>query len=218
MMRSTYRQAKSEIVRTGLLLDYESRVSALATAAANVGTYSTPASHWGDPDNSTPLYDLENAIQAVKDATGYRPNKAVIGGRVMSKLRVNAQLRDLLYPHGGGLVTEQQLAQILQLEKVLVGDAMYNDTQDDVAASASWAPVEFWGANVLLYYAPNRPVIFEPSFGYSFRWQPEGERAFAVNVHPYDTKRRAQEFDQMYYQDENLVNASLAYLVQSCFG
>lgn len=214
--RPNYREGKVRGVKGLLMLDYEARVAAQVLSTANVGSYSTPASLWSDKTagNSDPIGDLQTYIDAIEGATGFRPNRAAMGRQVYDKLKWHGDIRGLLFPHGGGIATPEQLAQVFGLEKVLVAGALQGTTGDD---STTLTLSRIWGRHLLLYYASDEGMLEMPSYGYSMRWNQPSMPAFQVTVHPRNTKARAEEFDVGYYQDEKLAYTDLAFLVQSVF-
>ena len=205
---------KVEFTQGQLLGDYDARVSALALTDANVGSYATPASLWSAraSGNSDPLGDIKAGIDSVHFGTGFKPNRAIIGADVWSELKWHADIRGVLFPHGGGVPTVEQLANMLDLETVLIGGAMYNASADD---DTTFTPTQFWGGNMVIYYAPSAPSLVTPSWGYSFRWSPQGKTPFGVRRFPYDVEADTQRYDIQYYQDEKITDANLAYKVQS---
>ena len=72
-----------------------------------------------------------------------------------------------------------------------------------------------WGENVLVYHAPSAPSMEEPSFMYSFRWNKPGLPNMTVERHPYDTKKKQDDVECGYYQDEKITGADLAFLLQT---
>jgi hypothetical protein len=59
------------------------------------------------------------------------------------------------------------LAQVLELEEVLVGDAMYDTAAEGQAASMSWV----WGTYALLFYRPQSAGRKTLAMGYTFAWR-----------------------------------------------
>lgn len=212
---AAHTQGRVNHVTGKLMLDYEARVSAQALNTSNVGSFVTPASLWSDLNagNSDPIGDIKNAITAVRDSTGYQPNKAVIGADVYDCLKFHEDIRGLVFGSvQGGVVTEDMLAGIFDLDKVLVGRTVQDASADD---STTLDGSLVWGGSMVLYYAPAAPSIDDPSWGYSFRYQPPGKPAFQVRRFQYDEETDSQRFDVQYYQDEVITAATLGFQVQS---
>lgn len=123
-----------------------------------------------DVANSTPLADLRAAKQTVKRSTGFRPNKLVLGSDVWTKLVDHPDFVDRLNrgqtPVGPALVNRQQLASILEIEEVVVADAISNSAKEGATNSHAFIA----GKHALLVYAPARPGLMVPTGGYTFSW------------------------------------------------
>ena len=196
-----------------LLLGWEIRVASQLTNTANVGSSSAVASGWTDHTNSTPLADVESAIDNVFDATAMRPNRVVFGETAWRNFRRNATVRNLLgrgdNQVGGGYASLQEAADLLDVEQVLLG-ASHKNTGVEGQAEAL---VQVWGDNVAVYYAPMTASVDEPSFGYSMRWRIPGVPDMQAERHPYDSKTKSEEVEVGYYQDEKVVGKDYSYLL-----
>jgi len=130
---------------------------------------------------STPLEDIGNAQVAVQAITSKKPNTLVIGPYVYMALRNNTEVRDLLrYTMGPRVPTTELLAQIFDVERVLVGNAVRN-----VAAKGDDEDTDFiLGKHALLCYTENAPGIKKVSAGYIFAWTGlEGAGAFGNRLY-----------------------------------
>jgi hypothetical protein len=213
--REKYRAGKTNAVKDQLMLDYEGRVTGIVLATGNVGSYSTPASLWSDKTlgNSDPLGDMLVYKEATRLACAHEPDSIAMGKDVFEYLKVHEQIRGILFPHGGGIATEAQLAQVFGVDRVMVGGGMYNTTADD---SSTFTLADFWGGNLLLYYrGADTGDLNLPTYGKSLRWRDPGFPEFQVTVHPYDGKARSTDFDVGYYGTEKLTYTDMAFLVQS---
>jgi len=111
---------------------------------------------------------------------------------------------------GGGLnATVGQMSQLLQVDDVMVGNTFYNTSEEGQAQSLTRA----WGDSVLVYYAPDRPSIDRPSFGYSFRWSAPNIANLTVERHPFDPRTKMDSIEVGYYQDEVITSSVLGALV-----
>jgi len=194
-----------------LLLDWENRVAAQVTNTANVGSSSAVASAWTDHANSTPLDELETALNVVEDTTGVRPNRIVFGSHAWRNVRRNDEIRNLIKGNnnGGGYANVRQVAEILEVEQVLIGGA-YKNTAN---AAQSEVLETVWGDNVLLHYTPMSPSMDDPAFMYSFRWQAAGLPNMQAERHPYDSHTKSEDIEVGYYQDEKVTGAEYGFLL-----
>jgi len=102
------------------------------------------------------------------------------------------------------------VAQLLNVDDVLVGGSFQNTAEEAIAESLS----TIWGDNVLVYYANPSPGDLErPSYGYMPRWDAPGIVNMTVERHTYDPRKKAEEIEVGYYQDELITGTSYAFLM-----
>lgn len=201
----------AEFVTGKLMLNWENRVASQVTSGTNVGSYSAVSSAWTDYANSDPLNDVLTRIDQVQDLTGTKPNKVVFGEDAWRNFRRNTTVRNLIFGtnNGGGYASREQVADLLDIDEVLVGGA-YKDTGNRQQAEAL---EQIWGDNVLVHYAPPSPSIYVPSFMYSFRWALAGVPNMQAERHGFDSKTKSEEVEVGYYQDEKITGAEYGGLV-----
>lgn len=119
---------------------------------------------------STPIADVRAGIQIVHLATGFRPNKMLIGRTGWDTLLDND---DLLSRINGGAtvnlpakVQKSLIASLFELAEIFVMDSIYNTAQEGAAESNAFIA----GDNALVYYAPDTVNMEEPTAGVSFNW------------------------------------------------
>ena len=124
--------------------------------------------------SSDPINDVSNWVISFRELTGYDPNVLVLGPHVMRALKNHPDLVDRIKYTQRGVVTEDLVASLLGVKKVLVPKATavtgpkINDVDDqDAAADPEFV---FSGKNALLAYAPESPSLMQPSAGYTFTW------------------------------------------------
>jgi hypothetical protein len=193
-------------------LDWENRVASQVTSGSNVGSYAAVGSAWTDLDNSDPLTDIWTGIDNVADSTGYRPNSIVMSETAWRNFRRNTGVINKINGtnNGGGYVTKQEVQDLFEIERFLVGGAFKNTANEAQSESLS----KIWGDHVLVYYAPiGSPSVEDPSFGYSFRWETAGLPNMQAERHPFDTRRKSEEVEVGYYQDEKLTGTDYGFLI-----
>lgn len=202
---------RTEYLLDKIALDWENRIGALVTNTANVGSSAAVASGWVDLANSDPLADLNEAIDNVKDSTGLSPNSIVFGEAGWRNFRRNTIVRDLIFGvnNGGGYVNTTQVAGLLEVPNIMVGGA-YKNTANEAQAEVL---EQIWDDNVLVYYSAERPSMDRPSFGYSYRWAAPGLPNMQVERHPFDTRKKSEEIEVGYYQDEKVTGKEYGYLI-----
>jgi len=136
----------------------------------------TDANHggakWNDYGASDPIGDIEIERDTVELACGRQPNKLVLGPIGWRRLKHHPDFIDRI-KYGAAasnpaLISLQLLAQILELDEVLVSRAIYRSS--DEGASLTLARVV--DDDALLIYVPTAPSLLEPSAGYTFYWRP----------------------------------------------
>lgn len=152
-------------------LDREKRVADLVF---NVNTYPVAnrltlsgTDQWSDLANSDPIDDL---IQMLRIPL-MRPNTVVLGDAVWAVLQKHPKMATALYGSGtsGKLINPEELARVLRVQKVLIGEAVYNTANEGQTASFS----TLWGKHVALLHL-NRLANTKKgvTFGYTAQWGP----------------------------------------------
>jgi len=203
----------AEYVTDKLMLSWEVRVAALTNATANVGSSAGVASEWDAAASSDPIGDLNTALDNVQDLTAQRPNRLVFGGNAWRSLRRNEQILDRV--HGTtapqGFATRAQVANLMEVENIHVGEAYRNTANEAQAETLN----RVWTDNVLVCYTPDAPSRMRPSYMYSFRWSAGGLPNMQAERHPFDPKTKTEEVEVGYYQDERITGSEYGFLLLS---
>lgn len=168
----------TEYVTTKALIKRE-KLFAAAFMAGSVwtrdydGVASSPGSgevlQWNDA-SSTPIEDVWDAKEAILEATGFEPNKLIIGYPVYKALVNHPDFVDRVKagqtPGGPALVDTSEMAQIFKVQEVLVMKSIENTAFEGATAVHSFIT----GKKALLCYAPPSPGLMTPSAGYIFSW------------------------------------------------
>lgn len=160
----------STMMLTGLVqLDREIRV---AQTVFNTASYSTAnkvtlsgSSQWSDQANSNPL----DAILSALDNTLVRPNKMVIGQEAWTKLRQHPKLVQAIGKSAqtGGAVTAQEIADLLDLQEIIIGRGFYNTSKKGQSPNY----VRAWGKHCALLNIDSLAAqIGQPTFGWTAQW------------------------------------------------
>lgn len=208
-----FEEGRVMVVTDKLNLDWENRVSALCTTTTNVGTAATVSSAWTDYTNSRPLNAIWTMMDNLEGATGYRPNRIVMGGDAWLNFSRNDKVIDKINETGvtgaAQNATPEQAARLLGVDNLLVGWSFRNTAQEGQSIALS----RMWGDHVFIYYAPPRPSVELPAFGYTLRWAAPGLANMTVERHPYDTVRKCDELEIGYYQAEKILAKPLGALI-----
>ncbi len=199
-----------------LMIDYEIRIADLAVTTGNVQTVTSINTAWSNTTGSRPLDDVADEMENFRQATGLKPNLAIVPEQVMTKLRRNDQLRDILFGDRGGLVTDEQFATLIGVNRILVPAAQVNSWGETETENGSWSLYDAWGNHFWLAKVDLLAGRFTDTWLNAFRWtSPLLGVPFAVQRHPFDAKKKIFELEVGYYQDEKVVSNDLALRVQS---
>ncbi len=155
-----------------ILLDREVRT---AKKVFDPGSYASGykvalsgTSQWSDPQ-SDPIADILIGI----DKLILKPNVLVLGQATWLKLRTHPRVIDAIKGGGtqSGLARREEVAELFEIEQVLVGEAWINTASKGKPAQL----VRAWGKHAALLYV-NTPQLISrggPTFGFTAQW---GER------------------------------------------
>lgn len=115
---------------------------------------------------SDPIADMERWKAQVR-AAGFDANVLAIGLDVWTALKNHPDIIDRYkYTTGGAKVSEQAIAELFDLERIVVGRAIRNTAKrGQTATNASVI-----GKKAMLVHAPDAPGIEVPAAGYTFSW------------------------------------------------
>lgn len=142
---------------------------AQATLATTLGNYPAAnrvtlsgTSQWNDYSNSTPQTVVETAKEAVRAATGKRPNLMVLGPITFARLRQHPVIRDYIKYSNREVATAEILAEFFGVAQVLVGDG--------VQSTDAGVLSDIWGKHAILAYTETASVanMGAPTFGYTY--------------------------------------------------
>lgn len=156
---------------TGLVaLDREIRVANTVFGAANHANKATLSgtSQWSDYVNSDPV----TAIMSALDAVIMRPNLMTIGRAAFTKLAMHPKVCKAIFGNNtdAGIVTREQLARLLELDEVLVGEGFVNTAKRGQAAVMS----RVWGKHAAFMYRETPSAVANATtWGFSAQF---GER------------------------------------------
>lgn len=154
-------------VSNSMALGLEYAQATLARTASNYGSSNkvtlSGTSQWSDfSGTSNPIQNVETAKEAIRAATGKRPNTMIMGAAVMAKLRQHPVIVDRMKYTGRDVATTEILASLFGVANVLVGEGIY--------ASDAGTIADIWGKDVVLAYTETASVAEQgtPSFGYTY--------------------------------------------------
>lgn len=193
-------------------LDYELEAAALATTA---GTYATGhvlaltgGTKWSAA-TGVPVTDIEAAAQTIRKKIGKRPNTLTLSADAWRALRHNVQVKTYLPDSQQGPATVEQMKDILDLEQINVGDAIWIDDAD--------ASADVWGNNAVLCYVPRIGgnagdiSLAEPAFGFTnvLQGHPFAEQPY------YEPQLKSYVYGATYERSPNVAYNTAGFLFQN---
>lgn len=157
------RTAKTEYVADKVELAREYELATTICTTGVWGTDSTLGTTWDD-ESSTPVDDVITIQDAVAGETGKEINVALLGRQVWSQLRRHPDVLDILSATERQIATPALLAQAFDIDKIVIGKAIYNSAEEGASDSFSYV----WGKHALFMYVTPTPGIMTPTAGYSF--------------------------------------------------
>lgn len=180
------------------------------TAVLTQNTTLSGTSQWSDYANSDPVDDFITARKAVKDGCGFAPDLAVMSWDVFQILKYHPGILDALgYKDNrtGGL-TGQEMADVLNVKRVLVGEASYESANKGQTSSLA----SIWGKHLIFAKMPAKAMKYQTSLGYCFKLKGRKARRvlkWSVNNPP---NSKAILVDDHY--DFCITNANAGYLIK----
>ena len=204
------RMDTNDFLNEWLMLDREVRVAKLVFANATyVAAHKKDlaAAKWGS-DGDDPIGNIQDAV----NGCFARANTLVFGHDAWEAFRTLPEVLDAvksstrMQDAGGGLAKHTEVAELFDVENVLVGRARYNSAKKGQAASYS----RVWGKKVAALHVKKNPGVRSITFGMSFQEMMKQTQSM------FDPKRGAKGADYIkvaYNCDEKLVAKDLGYLL-----
>lgn len=194
-------------VMQSLTLTLENDQAALAINAANYDASHKVAlagtAKWSDPAGK-PMTDIDAGREAIRSTVGIYPNVLLLSATAFNALKNNPSITDRFKYTNAGAITEDMLARLLSVAKVVVGSAIsFND---------AGVSTDIWGNNAVLAYVPASPSgMEEPSYGYTYTM--EGNPL--VEVPYYDNTNKSWVYGVNYERVPVLSGITSGYLIQT---
>ena len=166
---------------------------------------------YDDYTASDPLGDFSTARATVRGNCGALANTAIMDWRTKNVLKFHPQLLDFLgfkESRPGGL-SDDELSRALDVERVLVANAMYESAPEGQSSSLA----AIWGKDILFCVAPVRAMVRQVSLGYRIQlagMPPRRVLKYAENNPPGSTAIICDDSFDMF-----ISNATAAYLIKA---
>ncbi len=113
--------------------------------------------------SETPIKIIEAAKNAIRNKIAKYPNVIIMGPETYQVLKNHQSLQNMLKYTEFPIMDETGLAKVFGVDKVVIGNAVCTDEDDNFK--------NVWGDNLILAYVANdeTPTAYSPSCGYIFR-------------------------------------------------
>jgi hypothetical protein len=159
---------------------------------------------------STPIDDIEAAKEKMLSTTGMEANTLVLGYKTFRALKNHASITDRYkYTQAGAYVTEDLLAKLFGVDKVLVAKAVKATNNEGATGAYDFA----FGASALLTHVAPTPGLLTPSAGYTFAWTGVSEglgSTFGISQFRMEHLKATRVEGQVAF-DNKVVAADLGY-------
>lgn len=202
----------TQLLMERLHLAQEKRVADTAFNANNYPTANKVAlsgnSQWGG-SSQDPINDILTGL----DKAFMRPNKIVFGADAWKVFRTSPKVLDAvksssrLQAAEGGIATAPEVANLFEVDEIIIGRARYTASKQGQAATYS----RLWGKHCALLYVAKEPTIRSVTFGVTFV-----EMLFTT-FSVFDEKRGvkgATYIKSAWNSDERVIASDVGYFIQ----
>lgn len=157
-----------------------------------------------DAAAANPAADVARMKQRVARVTGKTPNTMLCSPLVIEALKQCPAVLDRIKYTQTGIVTEDLLAALFGLKRVLVAKAIISS---DAQGAASVSYDYIFGRSILLCHVADSPGVMLPSAGYTFTWRKYGSEVAVWKM--WDQKVRSTRIEASMYYDIKQVASDL---------
>lgn len=225
--RTIYRNwGDQELYAAARALDFVMRNAEIriATAIFNATTWTgsaltTGITHeWDDLANAVPVTDVNAAKRKVWAGCGIWPNTLVINRNVFMNLRACAQIQALIHSSGAGGsiaagdITVQQLAQVFDLDRILVAGGAKNSANEGQSVSIA----NIWSDE---YAMVCKTAVsgdqLEPCVGRTLHWSEDGSSPEGTVESYYEKNVRGEIIRVRHEVEEKIVMPEAGHLLSN---
>lgn len=212
--------ATSKLVLNNVLSKAEKRV---ADAVFNTTTWTgaalktTVGIPWATLATSTIVADVRAASQKVRDNCGRYANALIINRKVFRYLQDNAGIIDRITSSGAGApakssdITTAMLAQVFDIDRVIVADSCYDSANESVATVFTdiWSPAYA----MVCVLANDGDGIEQPSIGRTFHWAADGSKPGGLVETYYEENVRGDVVRVRHQTQEKIIYPETGHLL-----
>jgi len=203
------------VVTDAILLGREYRVAALLTSSSVLTNYVAlvAADRWDNftSSSSDPFDDVELMRNSIHSTTGAEMNRIFMGRQVYNKLKLHPYVIDRIkYTMNirEGKVTPDLLAAAFDVEKVFIGNPLYQTTKEGQTETLGY----IWGKNVIGAYIDPAPTNRSHTLGL----RPSIYGSDAVQMRQWVNEDVEGTYvEGKINEDEIIIDANCGYLLQT---
>lgn len=120
-----------------------------------------------DESGSDPVAQVDELKERMARSTARTPNVMVVGARTHRILRHNAEIMERIKYTQRGVISNELLASLFEVEQYIVARSVYNASAEGVEADYDFIADD--NGMLLVHRAPT-PALDTPSAGYTFAW------------------------------------------------
>ncbi len=206
---------RTEFLTERILLNREIALEKLLRTTVGMGELEVdPTDQW-QAGGSDPLGALQAARLGVFSSSQRRANTVVLPYRVFEVLRNHPAVTDRIKYTTAGVVNEQLLAQLLDVDRVLVPRSFKNTAAKGQTANV----VPVWGNNCYLLHVPPRPAPKQVALAYTFVWSGAAGSMNGLLVEKWrEPRRKADMIRVQKYYDHKVIAAGAGYRLVDVIG
>lgn len=200
-----------ELLTEKMLIVREKKLATLLTTAGSFDADARPAlgaaDRWDNytSSSSDPNEDIQLARKTIYKKTFMRPNVVILPYEVFESVREHPKIHERIKYVSEAIITEQILARLWNVERVIIAGAGENTAKEGAADSLSY----IWGKNAWVGFVESRPRLKRPSWGYAMRSQANLVERWR------DNPRKGEMFRVSYKEIHKIVTASAGYWIQT---
>lgn len=191
-----------------IMIDEEVALATVMQATGSITNNTTLSGtdQWSDYTNSDPIGDIKTGRQSVQNNVMRKANTLVLGQETFDVLCDHPDVVERVKYSFGVSPTEELMARIFKVEKVIVGAAQKNTAIEGQTDSMSYV----WGKHAwLVFISKNRRALKQITFG----WTMKKKKHTVKKWDDVDEEARYVRVNKKYTQE--LVAEGAAYLIKN---
>lgn len=204
--------------RATVLVEQEKRAAAITISNSSINT-TAAGTVWSTSASATPIANVQAARLAIYGRTGLWPNAMVLSYELFTYLRAVDEVLDRISSSGAGDqtrardVTVQQLAEVFDLDHVLVAGASKNTAKKGQSASIS----QIWDrTRCMIATIATSQDLKEPCLGRTFHWAQDGSTIGTVIESYRDESVRSEIIRARHETHEKVIYPEAAQNITGC--